>query len=434
MARVPFGNNKSNSITIYKSRELYEEFYPDEIVQIDLWNTIPLYGKVDNNGAPIYPKESQLDYISRPTDDLQLAVLNFVANSFNKMRDHYGFIFKMKEELGPTSFFGNDLQPTRAWESPIQAYTSYIQEFYDAFFNNILAPIGDTNAIKNFDDFVKVLLEYITNERKAFTRMAHAESGKTSILNTGLAIEIFEGEYGNDSQAVSFLNDPNYPIYEELCRKYGFKIDKNIPWRIVANIKSNNLSPYIREQFSTSLKTFTTEDVFKEFYNEYNTSLFFEEFIDYLKIFYTTFYQSSQFYKEPVFSTDPFCKGLPYRVMERESPLSSSITKSLEESLLLFYKFRLAELGLQATKQRQSFHVKNLISIVRSIKNKELATEKALEYIQYNLGTTAFREVSLDENNLTRSNDGVTMSAQDQFDKRTGEDSRYLTDDLSSSW
>jgi hypothetical protein len=26
------------------------------------------------------------------------------------------------------------------------------------------------------------------------------------------------------------------------------------------------------------------------------------------------------------------------------------------------------------------------------------------------------------------------MSAQDQFDKRTGENSRYLTDDLSSSW
>ena len=38
-----------------------------------------------------------------------------------------------------------------------------------------------------------------------------------------------DGDYGDDSQAASFINDPNYPVYEELCRKYGFKIDKNIP-------------------------------------------------------------------------------------------------------------------------------------------------------------------------------------------------------------
>ena len=433
MARVPFGNNNSDSATIYKSRDLYEQFYPDEIVTIDLWNTIPLYGKVNDEGAPVFPKESQLGYISRPTDDLQLAVLNFVANAFNKMRDHYGFIFKTNPEVGESPFFSNDLQPTRAWESPLQAYGNYIQDFYDELFNNVLAPLGDSKDIRNFDDFVKVLLEYVTNERKAFTRMAHGESGKTSILNTGLAIEIFNGNYGDDSQAASFINDPNYPIYEELCRKYGFKIDKNIPWRMVANIKSHNLSPFIKERFSVALGPFRPRDVFKQFFNEYNTNVFFEEFVNYLKIFYTTFYQSNQTYKEPVFNTDPFCKGLSYRTMERESPLSPNVTKSLEESLLLFYKFRLAELGLQATKQRQSFHVKNLISIIRSIKNKTTATEKALEYIQYNLGTTAFREVSLDENNLTRSNDGVTMSAQDQFDKRTGEDSRYLTDDLSSS-
>ena len=433
MARVPFGNNDSDSITIYKSRDLYEEFYPDEIVQIDLWNTVPLYGKVDDKGAPVYPKESQLGYISRPTDNEQLAALNFVANAFSKMRDHYNFIFKTNPEVGPTSFFGNDLQPVRAWESPIQAYTNYIQDFYDELFNNVLAPLGESKDIKNFDDFITVVLDYVTNERKAFTRLAHGASAKTSVLNTGLAIEIFDGDYGNDAESVSFINDPNYPIYEELCRKYGFKIDKNIPWRMVANIRSKNLSPFIRERFSIALQSFRPSDVFKQFYNEYNTIVFFEEFVDYLKIFYTTFYQSNQVYKEAVFNTDQFCKGLPYRIMERESPLSPSINKTLEENLLLFYKFRLAELGLQASKQRQTFHVKNLISIIRSIGTKTVATQKAIEYIQYNLGTTAFREQPLDENNLTRSNDGGTISAQDQFDKRTGEDSRYLIDDLSNS-
>ncbi len=54
--------------------------------------------------------------------------------------------------------------------------------------------------------------------------------------------------------------------------------------------------------------------------------------------------------------------------------------------------------------------------------------KEALDYIQYNLGTAAYRNVPLEENNLTRINDGVMMSPQDQFDKRTGEDSSYLND------
>ena len=431
MAKTPFGNSKSNTKTIYNSRTLYDESYLKDVNQFDIWSDLPLYGKVDEQGIPMYPDESNLAYISQDGDSQQLAVLSFVANAFRKMREHYSTVFKLNTQLGETDFFGTDLVPTRAWESPVLGYSNYIQSFYDDFYNTTLAQIAETGEIKNFDDFVKILLQNVKETGKAFTRLAFGESRNTTIFNTGLAIEIYEGDYGDDSVSFDFINDPNFPIFDELCRKYGFKIDRNIPWRIVANVKSANLAPFISEQLQNNNKDFVEKDVFDQFYIRYNQPIFFSEFVDYLKIFYSTFYQANPTFKEAIFNSDQFCKTSKFRIVERENPLDIQVSE--EQQLVLFYEFRLAELNLKASVKRQQFHLKNVRMIFRSIKNKNIAIQKSLEYIQYNIGTAAYREVPLAQNNLTRAEGGVTMSAQSQFDERTGDFTGYLTDDLSSS-
>tara|TARA_R100001509_G_scaffold154619_1_gene116380 strand:+ start:6182 stop:7480 length:1299 start_codon:yes stop_codon:yes gene_type:complete len=432
MGKATLANSKSSSKSVYKSRVLYEEYYPDDQSQFDLWNNLPLYGKVDDRGVPVYPAESNLAYITVARDDKQLAVLNFVASAFTKMREHYQTIFRLNSDVGPTTFFSNDLKPSRAWESPIIAYAKYIQGFYDLLYSQVLADLEQSPTIKNFDDFVLVLLDYVRQTGKAFTRLSFGESRHTSVLNTGLALEIYDGEYGNDRVSVDFINDPNFPIYEELCRKYGFKIDRNAPWRIVANIKSANMLPFITERLPEGTN-FSIDAVFKQFYIAYNSEAYFNEFIDYLRIFYATFYATNPEYKESVFNADPLCKTIPFKLSARENPSSEKLDLNLEQRLILFYDFRLAELNLKASTKRRAFHLKNVTAIVRSIKDKNVATQKAIEYIQFNLGTAAFREVSLSKNNLTRQNGTAIITAQTQFDKRTGENSRYLTDDLSSS-
>ena len=112
MANTPFANKNSNTKELYKSRETYEEFYPAAIDQFDLWNNLPLYGRVNEEGTPVFPNESKLLYISQKGDKKQLAVLNFVANAFRKMREHYKTIFRLNTEAGPTRFFSNTLEPT----------------------------------------------------------------------------------------------------------------------------------------------------------------------------------------------------------------------------------------------------------------------------------------------------------------------------------
>ena len=85
MSKTPFANKNSNTKELYKSREIYEEFYPTDIDQFDLWNNLPLYGRVDNEGTTVFPRESKLVYITQSSDRKQLAVLNFVADAFNDL-------------------------------------------------------------------------------------------------------------------------------------------------------------------------------------------------------------------------------------------------------------------------------------------------------------------------------------------------------------
>ncbi len=78
MANTPFANKNSNTKELYKSRETYEEFYPTDIDQFDLWNNLPLYGRVNEEGTPVFPNESKLlcVVLSEPVWNLTLELSN----------------------------------------------------------------------------------------------------------------------------------------------------------------------------------------------------------------------------------------------------------------------------------------------------------------------------------------------------------------------
>ena len=441
MANTPNANNNSTTKEFYNSRVLYDNLYEQTERQFDLWYDIPLYGKVDELGRVVYPKESFLEIVSKDEDDEIILCLSFVSQAFKKMRLHYETLF-LDGYLDSTSeFFTNTLTPVKGWTSPTTNYQDNLQSLYEQFFNDQLVGLSDSQIIKDFDTFVELFLQYIKDTKKAFTRIGLHESKEINVNNAGLAIEIFEGEYGDDSQAFEFVNDTNFELFEELCGKYGFRIDRNVPWRLVFNITSKKSQPFIKEQVTTEDRSVGLKELFNLFYERLDLVDYFNEFYDELFIFYTTFIQAFPRYKEQRQGKSN-CAGIFYTFKDRQvaSPRESlnnklAYYKQTEQILKLFYDFRVAESGLKVDRKKKSFHLKNVLGIYAGLrgKNEKLALSKALDYIQYNLGTAAYRDVTLNQNNLTRLDGGVMMSPQDQFDKRTGEDSSYLND-FSDSW
>ncbi len=74
---------------------------------------------------------------------------------------------------------------------------------------------------------------------------AYTKSKLNSLTNSGLALEIADAPYDNDDQKINdFVNSKNWEFYVNACNSYGFMIDINAPWRLIADLDSEAMMGY----------------------------------------------------------------------------------------------------------------------------------------------------------------------------------------------
>jgi hypothetical protein len=104
-------------------------------------------------------------------------------------------------------------------------------------------------------------------------------------LCSGLIIEIEKGPHGEDEVKGKFIEDRNFHYISQAARKFGFKIDKNAPWRFVTDLNSDKMKNYMTKYDLKNKKEVYDKlyykssdyelDIFKHYiwgwYNEYVT-------------------------------------------------------------------------------------------------------------------------------------------------------------------
>ena len=93
--------------------------------------------------------------------------------------------------------------------------------------------------VRDFDDFIDKLMPVLQNstKRNPFTKTGFVKSKNCPIFCSGLAIEIADIDPSVDQEKIDqFVNSKNWDFYLNACASYGFMVDKNIPWRLVADI------------------------------------------------------------------------------------------------------------------------------------------------------------------------------------------------------
>ena len=65
-----------------------------------------------------------------------------------------------------------------------------------------------------------------------------------SPLISALGIDIKDMSYSKDEPKKKFIDSPNFSCYTSLAAKHGFMVDKNIPWRLVADLNSAAMQSY----------------------------------------------------------------------------------------------------------------------------------------------------------------------------------------------
>jgi len=202
-----------------------------------------LYGRVDRFYRPIIPRDYFLELKRIPSDSdapSSKYALNFVVDSFEKLRKQFQKK-AMRGEIARDDDFLSDLRVFKSYINPINEYDKHIASYTSAF-NKI---VKDRKIrFSNFDQFIMKLLPFLerTTVKRPFTLPAFVKSTYCPINASGLVIEIADIKCDNDMEKIEkFYRSPNWDFYLNACNSMGFMVDKNNPWRMVADIASADM-------------------------------------------------------------------------------------------------------------------------------------------------------------------------------------------------
>ena len=244
-AQFPYANNTVDTVALYYMRKLYRDKVlaksngePESAVT-DTWYRRNLYGKTNNTGDFIIAKENMLAPLRNRNDDTHFA-LEFVSDAYNEM-----MAALRKEDIYDNPNLVNspyaNFTISKAWQSAYDQYYEYMSGVFESLVM-YLSRKNISNKIRTFDDFVKrffVFYDSLDYVAAPLTLSGFVANSLCPNLASGLMIEISDKEYSNDRIKYNiFTTDANLKLFRSIASKHGFSVDKNIPWRLIANLNS----------------------------------------------------------------------------------------------------------------------------------------------------------------------------------------------------
>jgi len=214
-----------------------------------------LYGRVNRLFVPIVLGTIPLRPFNKNASAAKnLSAANFVVDAFNDLAQQFKKCAAAGQITSDDRYLSN-LLVYKAYEDPDYLYNQYLTTYYDT----LAIEFQRRNIrVKNFDEFLMELETLIeaAASRFPFTLPAYIKSHLCPMTCSGLAVEIADLEYANDEEKVNqFINSPNWEFYLNACRSYGFMVDRNIPWRLVADIGSSEMIQYATKRGYVSTST-----------------------------------------------------------------------------------------------------------------------------------------------------------------------------------
>lgn len=223
-----------NSRFLYNSRRWYKTgttqiFNDFNNNYIDLWYDVPFYGKVDREGVLKSPNSSLLKYSAKNN----ITSFDFVIQAYEEMK----FFLNRGSAQGRTNLRSllGDFRVKRSFQDSATEYLNYSLAVMNTF-NNYL--INKGKKVINLEGYTNEFLKFLHFSKGIFSYYSIFAGFKTSIRGTGLAIELFTSSHDNDVDKNVFFKNPEFYKYVQTAANFGFRINKNAPWMLIADLNS----------------------------------------------------------------------------------------------------------------------------------------------------------------------------------------------------
>ena len=320
------------------------------------------YGIIDETGNVVYPSETNLkEFKTSP----EILALDFVVDAYEDFQTDINRALD-NGTIRKKSFL-RKAKPVKGWESALLSYDAHMNNLYKDFVGKYLASQSRHTKVVDFPSFISYFLRYVRIRKKNCSMTKHIMSFNTTRRISGLIVEVLDNDY-NDKNFITekILKDPYFNTYYSTARKYGFKIDATVPWRLYADIKTAEMRHYMNKP--------ATENGFQAYGIENITSLFsvyyyktYRKDILFLKKYLITFYNN-------FVSANPFsvraCGGsnkTHTKIVDRYPEDESSLDQFYSDAswALLYFQIRLMEEDIMLTPNRMSKARSDILRIER---------------------------------------------------------------------
>jgi len=236
-----YTSNDSTSKISHEGRSLYSEYVNLlEKDMINFWTVDRLYGRVTPDMISIHPRTDRLRQIKYAADNKTIFLLNFVADAWEAL------VLDMRDYANRGRVvMDSPWAKLSAAKGYVDANVEYDSHLKDLIFPSIsdeyLAIKEKNDQVVDFKGFLKAVSPLIKHIAKnvPITRSGFIQSKYCSVNCSGLVVEVGNDLYSDDFPKLEkYINDNNFSFFVEIAKKHGFMIDKNAPWRLVANVAS----------------------------------------------------------------------------------------------------------------------------------------------------------------------------------------------------
>jgi len=239
------GDNSLNARRIFEARKLYRDnAFKNLTDKLDFWSgSDSNYGKVNFANQTVYLSESNLKQLSS-SNGVCLAA-DFVVNAFDEMKEYIQKAVALKKVDPRSSYI--KLDPVRGWTSVNELHHIHVDYLYKMFVVGYLLEGNQIQSIESFEHFLAHFLGYMQFVKNPFTRTGFILSRFCPPNISGLVIELTTDDKSQDLLKQVALVDPNFDFVKKTLKKFGFYIDKNAPYRLVADITSPRMIAYMKD-------------------------------------------------------------------------------------------------------------------------------------------------------------------------------------------
>ena len=404
-------NNRMKARELFEHRSIYEGFAFSEAGEINVapestknfWFVENLfYGRIRETSGEISiisPKPDLLRSCRGSLPTKPVIALDFVADAFERLVIEYEKNSMQANRIAEDSVHLNRLVAHSGRHDVARTYDKHVGSISKTFLSYAALQKPEADKIFSFDKFVPFFMNYLISlsERGAALTYSSYLIGKRSTpMASGLCIEVSPLGHSNDQKKSEFfLNDPNFYIYKTLAASQGFAVDKNAPWRLVADIASNKMLEFAAKRSPGITKT---DDVLDYYFED--TRYARDEFEDFKKMMvrvYNLFVTSNPIVKKRVMGAD---NNVYTDVSKRKKEYFESVTSRIGNDFWYekFVKIKNIELDLGYSDQE----VKNMANNAADLE-KSLDRSRAVGYIIKRMtpivsseGTLSYRVASLD--------------------------------------